>query len=182
MEENSVDRIFYGRVKVAKAASMLYFHTHGITKNLIHYLKYKDQKLIGIFLGDWFGEQLKTQGHLKGIDMVIPVPLHPKKLHKRGYNQVALFAERLAFYLNADYREDVLLKTENTKTQTHKSRWYRQGKQNLFLLKDPEEVAGKNVLLVDDVITTGGTLEACGKALHKAPDLNLFIATMAVVP
>ncbi len=115
--------------------------------------------------------------------MVIPVPLHPKKLRKRGYNQVALFAERLAFHLNADYREDVLLKTENTKTQTHKSRWYRwQGKKDLFLLKNPEELKGKNVLLVDDVITTGGTLEACGKALHQAPELKLFIATMAVVP
>ncbi|WP_317169068.1 ComF family protein [Poritiphilus flavus] len=170
-------------MKVAKAASMLFFHTHGITKNLIHYLKYRNQKLIGIFLGDWFGEQLKNQGQLKGIDMVIPVPLHPKKLRKRGYNQVALFAERLAFHLNAEYEENLLLKTANTKTQTQKSRWYRwQGKQELYQLTDPEILKDKSVLLVDDVITTGGTLEACGKALHKAPGLKLFIATMAVVP
>ncbi|HMB64302.1 MAG TPA: ComF family protein [Eudoraea sp.] len=182
-EENAVDRIFYGRADVKKAAAFLYYSDHGIVKNLIHYLKYRNQEPIGIFLGDWFGEQLKQEGPLQRIDHVIPVPLHHRKLRKRGYNQVAEFGKRLAFHLNTEYLDHILTKTANTKTQTKKSRAYRwQANRDLYTLSDPEAIKNKNILLADDVITTGATIEACTKALQKGTQATVYVAAMAVVP
>ncbi len=183
MDENAVDRVFFGRTAVQKAAAMLFYEREGIVKNLIHALKYKGQKQVGELLGDWFGEELKKGFSHAVFDHVIPVPLHPKKLKKRGYNQVEGFGRKLAHHFGADYRDDLLIKTANTRTQTRKGRLYRwMGNQALFRLRNPSALANKNVLLVDDVITTGGTLEACSEALQKAPNTSVWIATMAVVP
>jgi predicted amidophosphoribosyltransferase len=119
-EENAVDRIFYGRINIKKANSFLFLTDIGILKNLIHYLKYKNHEKIGAFLGDWYGQILKEQDHLAAIDFVIPVPLHRKKLNQRGYNQVALFAKRIAHHIDSNYADKILIKTANTKTQTKK--------------------------------------------------------------
>ena len=182
-EENAVDRIFYGRIKIKKAASLLYFEEEGIVKNLIHYLKYKNQEPIGIFLGDWMGQQLKHDDALYPIDVVIPVPLHRIKLRKRGYNQVARFAQRIAYHLGADYQATALKKNANTKTQTKKNRFYRWSEtKELYTLTNPSDMKHKRILLVDDVVTTGATLEACATALKQAEGTEVFIATMAVVP
>jgi ComF family protein len=182
-EENAVDRIFYGRTDVKKASSFLFYTENGIVQNLIHHLKYRNQPEIGNFLGDWFGLLLAQNGYVEPIDLVIPVPLHPIKLKKRGYNQVTLFAQKLAEHLQTDFNSEILLKTANTKTQTRKSRNLR-GRQrpDLYILSDPSLISGKNVLLVDDVITTGATIEVCARALHKAPNVKIYVATMAVVP
>jgi len=182
-EENAVDRIFYGRIPVEKAAAMLYYRETGIVKNLIHYLKYKSQEPIGIFLGDWFGQLLNAETALDCIDMVVPVPLHKTKLRKRGYNQVAGFAKRIAYHLNTEYEDSVLIKTANTKTQTNKNRFYRwSGNKALYTLSDPNRIRNKSVLLVDDVITTGATIEACARALQQNTNAVIYVATMAVVP
>ncbi|NJB71228.1 ComF family protein [Saonia flava] len=182
-EENPVDRIFYGRVNIKKVNSFLFFTKNGIIKNIIHHLKYKNQEEIGSFFGDWFGQIIKKEGFSAYIDVIIPVPLHKKRLKKRGYNQVALFGKQLAHHLNADYMDNVLIKTANTKTQTKKGRIYRwQQNQNLFELTNSSFLKNKNVLLVDDVITTGATIEACANALHRAENVNIYVATMAVVP
>ncbi|MGB5821836.1 MAG: ComF family protein [Saonia sp.] len=183
IDENPVDHIFYGRVAIKKANSFLFYIENGIVQRIIHHLKYKNQQEIGSFLGDWYGQVLKEENTLGHIDLIIPVPLHKKKLKKRGYNQVARFGERLADHLNAIYTEGILVKTKNTRTQTRKNRIYRwQGDQDLYILSDPLFLKHKNVLLVDDVITTGATLEACAKVLQKAEGVNIYIATMAVVP
>ncbi len=182
-EINPVDRIFYGRINIFKASSFLFFTDKGIVKNLVHYLKYKNQEQIGDFLGQWYGQIIKDNNYLKDIDYVIPVPLHPKKRRKRGYNQVSLFAKTIAQHLNAHYLEDLLIKTANTKTQTKKTRLLRwQNKQALYILTDIDFLKDKNVLLLDDVITTGATMEACATALAKAPGIKLYIASMAIVP
>jgi ComF family protein len=181
--DNAVDRIFFGRTVIQKAAAMLFYDKEGIVKNLIHALKYKGQEQVGDFLGDWFGEMLATGESAPTFDYVIPVPLHPKKMRKRGYNQVAGFGRKLAFHFKAEYRDDLLIKTANTRTQTRKSRLYRwMGNQALYKLTDHSALQYKHILLVDDVITTGGTLEACSEALQKAANSSVSIATMAVVP
>jgi ComF family protein len=180
---NPVDRIFYGRINIIKASSFLFFTEKGIVKSIIHYLKYKNQEQIGAFLGNWYGHILKQNNFLNNIDYVVPVPLHRKKLKRRGYNQVSLFAKSIAEYIGAQYHEGVLIKTANTKTQTKKSRILRwQNKQALYVLTDYEIFKGKNVLLVDDVITTGATMEVCATALSATEGINIYVASMAIVP
>jgi ComF family protein len=183
-EENSVDRIFYGRIHIKKAASFLFYTEVGIVKNLIHNLKYKNQEELGTLLGNWYGHLLKENGNLQDcIDYIIPVPLHKKKLRKRGYNQVSAFAQCLANHLQGTYLDNVLIKTANTKTQTKKnriSRWFEN--RSLYELTDAKILTGKNVLLVDDVITTGATMEICAQALSHVPGISIYITSMAVVP
>lgn len=181
--ENPVDRIFYGRINITKASSFLFFTEKGIVKNLIHYLKYKNQEQIGSFLGNWYGQLIKENNFLNDLDYVIPVPLHPTKLKKRGYNQVTLFAKAIAGHLNAQYMDHILIKTANTKTQTKKTRLLRwQNQQELYVLTDTNMLINKKVLLLDDVITTGATMEVCAAALSKTSGINLYLASMAVVP
>ena len=181
-DENPIDRIFYGRINIKKANSFLFFTNIGIVKNLIHHLKYKNQEQIGAFLGDWFGHILKENNHLKNIDYVIPVPLHKKKLKKRGYNQTALFAQKLAYYLDSTYNEELLVKTANTKTQTKKSRLGRwQDNRLLYEVTNEKLLENKRILLVDDVITTGATMELCATVIKKIPGTIVFLASMAIV-
>lgn len=181
--ENPVDRIFYGRINIIKASAFLFFTEKGIVKNLIHYLKYRNQEQIGSFLGNWYGQSIRENNFLTGLDYVIPVPLHPAKLRKRGYNQVALFAKAIAEHLNAQYLDHILIKTANTKTQTKKTRLLRwQDKQELYVLTDTEILRDRKVLLLDDVITTGATMEICATALSRVPGINLYLASMAIVP
>lgn len=180
--ENPVDRIFYGRVPIQKAASFLVFQETGIVKNLLHYLKYRNQEHIGDLIGDWFGGLMAKSGDLE-VDAVIPVPLHRIKLKKRGYNQVEKFGLKMAKHLKAPYVDDVLIKTENTITQTKKGRGARLERDSrLFALQNWRSLEGKRLLLVDDVITTGATIEACAHALLEIPQVQLFVATMASVP
>ncbi|WP_235855773.1 ComF family protein [Flagellimonas aequoris] len=183
LEENAVDRIFYGRIPIKKAASFTFFSKNGLIKNLLHWLKYKNQEQIGGFLGDWCGAQLKNDLGLDNIEVVIPVPLHPKKLKKRGYNQVALFAQKIAENIHAEYRDDVLLKVINTKTQTKKDRQLRwETSKEAFVLNPKAEINFRHVLLVDDVITTGATIEICTRTLLEQHNLEISVLSMAMVP
>lgn len=182
-EENSVDRIFYGRVRIEKAASFLFYGEKGIVKNLIHYLKYRNQPEIGSFLGHWWGSELRAAGFGDGIAFIIPVPLHPSKIRQRGYNQVSRFAEALAEEIHVPCLENVLIKKGRSRSQTRKNRWQRwQSTASLYELANPRQLMGKKVLLVDDVITTGATMEACAQALLTAEGCRVYLGSMAVVP
>jgi len=178
---NFVVNLFYGRAKVEFGTALLRFEKKGIVQQLIHQLKYKEQEQIGTLLGEWLGAELRKNENYKTIDIVIPVPLHKKKLRSRGYNQVAKFGQAIAAALNAKYIDTVLIKETNTTSQVSKKRFARwDGENDLFTIKNEEKIKGKNILLVDDIITTGATLEACMQELNKANNIKISIATMAI--
>lgn len=179
--DNPVEKIFYGRIPVKNATALLLFEKKGMVQKLIHNLKYRGHREIGNFLGAWLGAELKEIPAWKEVDLVIPVPLHKQKLRKRGFNQVTDFGLELAEALNAQYREDILLKVTATQTQTIKKRFARWGSiDETFILQNLDSLKDVHILLVDDLVTTGATLEACAQKLLQIPGAKLSIATMAV--
>ena len=179
---NTVEKVLYGRAKVVHATALLRFEKKGIVQQLIHNLKYRGYEEIGVFFGEWLGNELKDMDAYKEIDVVIPVPLHKKKLKKRGYNQVAKFGQELAKALQVDYNDKSLIKVTNTKSQVSKKRFARwQNNQELFAVENLEQIENKHILLVDDIITTGATLESCIQVLNKAKNVKISVATMAIV-
>lgn len=179
--DQTVLKVFYGRATVENATSLLRFDKKSIAQHLIHQLKYKGHEEIGGLLGDWLGNELKTCEGYNKIDIVIPVPLHDKKLKTRGYNQVAKFAQQIAKSLNVQYVDDALLKVTNTTSQVNKKRFARWNhNEELFTLKNSKAIEGKHILLVDDIITTGATLEACTQVLNQSKNIKISIASMAI--
>lgn len=178
---NTVEQMFWGRVELEAATSYLYFKKGNRTRKIMHRIKYKGEKELAQHIGKMMGEELKRSEKFKLIEGIIPIPLHKKKQRKRGFNQSEWFAKGLAEKLDVEVITDVLLKTSETKSQTKKNRWQRwlnMGEQ--FVVKQPETIVNKHILLVDDIVTTGATLEACAIALKGATDCKISIATMAI--
>lgn len=179
--ENPVKKVFYGRAEIENATSLLIFNKKGAVQKLIHQLKYKGQKEIGPYLGKWLGREISQSQNFENVEAVIPVPLHKKKLKSRGFNQVEGFGKEIAIELNIPYLDDVLLKTSLSSSQTLKGRLARWGEiEETFVLSNPATITGKHILLVDDLITTGATLEACAHVLQQAKNVRISIATMAI--
>ncbi len=177
---NLVEKSFYGRSRIENATALFYFLKKGKTQQLIHELKYNKQQQVGYFAGDWLGSELVESKRFDNIDYVIPVPLHPKKLKSRGYNQVTTFGESLAKQLNTQYNDTILIKVSSTKTQTKKLRLDRwKNVQELFVIKNDDTLKNKHILLIDDIITTGATLESCCNAFAKIEGLKISIACIA---
>jgi ComF family protein len=177
---DGMKRIFYGRVPVENATALFRFEKEGITQRLIHSLKYRRQEEISRFLGEWLGAELAENENYANIDMVIPVPIHKKKLRKRGYNQVTGFGEQIARALNVEFREDLLLKITKTRSQVLKKRLTRFQSEQIFSLEGANLVKDKHILLVDDIVTTGATLENCAGQLLDGTNARLSLATMAI--
>jgi len=179
-EDNLVEKSFYGRIPVENATALFYFLKKGKVQQLIHQLKYNKQQQVGTFIGNWLGAEMAESNRFKKLDCIIPVPLHQKKIKLRGYNQVTAFGESLAKKLTIKYDETILVKVSSTKTQTKKIRFDRwKDVQELFKVQHNSSLVNKHVLLIDDIITTGATLEACCKALSKIEGLKISIACMA---
>lgn len=179
--DNPVERIFWGRANVSAATAFLRMPRHGLVHHMVHELKYNDNQSIGIILGRLLGEELRESERLSAIDMVIPVPLHPGKLKRRGYNQCDLLADGVAESMGIYAGKDNLIRTRHNASQTRKSRYERwKNSESLFALRDVESLAGTNVLLIDDVITTGATIEACLEELHRVPRIRLHVAALAL--
>ena len=177
---NKITDSFYGKIPVEKAMALLIFRTNSKTKQLIHELKYKGNQEIGMYLGNWLGEILKENNEFSNVDFIIPVPLHKKKLKERGYNQLTKFGKKLSAILNIPLVENKLIKTEATKTQTFKTRFERfNDSKTKFNLKDTLFFENKHVLLIDDVITTGATIESCANELLKTRNIKISVLAMA---
>ena len=180
--ENEAFRKFYGKIPVVFVATVAYYHKTGIVQKMIHGLKYKDHQAVGTVFGDWFAEDLKTLSVVESIDEIIPVPLHPKKLKQRGYNQVTTFGMSLSENLQIQYNPMLLKRNFYSKTQTKKDLLKRTevNDQVVFEAVYTEKDQDKHFLLIDDVITTGSTLEACSRALLKIPGAKISIVCMAM--
>jgi ComF family protein len=178
---NRIERLFWGRIEVEMATAFLFMPRRGITHHLIHELKYKGNKQIGDLLGQLFGEDLRRSQQMSDFDLILPVPLHPRKLYERGYNQCDAIGSGLMKSTGIPFSADHLIRGTFSGSQTRKSRIERwQNTDSIFRINDAADLTGLHILLIDDVITTGSTLEACCIALKEAADLQISIAALAL--
>ncbi|MDH4058096.1 MAG: ComF family protein [Cyclobacteriaceae bacterium] len=169
-----------GRIQLKYALAFLRFRKTGVVQHLLHQLKYNNHPEIGVRLGKLYAKELVESGFDIAFDMIIPIPLHRSRKRRRGYNQSEKFAEGLSEFLQIPWDEEIVERRIKTTTQTHKSKIERwENVKDVFFIKYPERIFGKRILLVDDVITTGATLEACGHQLLKHGCLELSIACIA---
>ncbi len=177
--DNPVMETFWGRLKIESASSFLYYSKAGKVQNLIHSFKYRGKYEIGMMLGEMFAADLKTSPYFNNINTIIPVPLHWTKLKTRGFNQSEVIARGMAKQMNAQIENDVLIRRFATDTQTKKSRLKRvENVQGKFGIQNPEKIAGKHVLLIDDIITTGSTIEECANILLSVDETKVSIASI----
>lgn len=179
--DNETELRFAGRIPFMHATSFGYFTDEGLLQHLMHRLKYQNRKDIGIYLGNLLGRSLMESEWMQDIDAIVPVPLHHKKEAKRGYNQSALIAQGIASATNKPVRTNLLLRTRNTESQTNKTRVERiDNMQGAFRIAENQIDASQHILLCDDVLTTGATLEACALALMAEKSIKISIATIGI--
>jgi ComF family protein len=179
--ENEVARIFWGRIPVENATSFMYFTQNSRFRQILHEIKYHNQQKLGFQFGRMFGLELKNTS-FAGADMIHPVPLHSSKLRKRGYNQSELIANGIGDALNIPVFSDCITRIIPTLTQTNKSRYERwENVKGTFRITKEHLLRQKHVLLIDDVITTGATIEACAEALLGVEGVKVSIASLACV-
>lgn len=178
--DNPVQKLFWGRVNIHSATAMYLFNKGSQVQGLIHQLKYRGKKEIGVSLGKYYGRELKNAQLFSSADMVIAVPLHSKKLKKRGYNQSEAFAAGLAESMELENGSPVMIRTNESETQTRKSRFERwKNVEEIFKVTLPEKIEGKHIILADDVVTTGATLEACAGKILEVPGTKVSVVTIS---
>jgi ComF family protein len=177
---NPVEQVFYGRIPVANAAAGYFFTKDSLLQNLIAQLKYRGNKQIGLYLGQLLGNLLIKSDRFKQVDALVPLPLNPRREKNRGYNQATMLCNGISSVWKKPVIEKAVVRRVYTETQTHKgriSRW--ENMDGIFEVINPSALENKHILLVDDVVTTGATLEACGSEILKVNDTTLSIATLA---
>jgi ComF family protein len=176
---NPIEKIFWGRLPLVSATAQYYFTKESLMQHLMHELKYRGNKELGLQMGRLIGNDLQQTHRFCHVDALIPLPLFPAKEKRRGYNQATILCEGIAQVLNVEVLKDVVVRTKHTETQTKKGRMERwQNMDGKFELLNPQRIQDKHVLLVDDVVTTGATLEACGHELIAVNNTRLSIATL----
>lgn len=180
-KENSVEQRFWGKVPIEKATSYFFFQKGSKFQHLLHELKYKNNKEIGEYLGKYSASELINHSFLQNIDLIVPVPLHPKREAKRGYNQSEWICKGISEITQKPMSARNLIRNRENTTQTKKSVFERyENTQGIFEVKNPAEFADKHILLVDDVLTTGSTIEACMQELQKVENVKISVFTLAV--
>lgn len=180
LENNPVEQTFIARINIARATSVFYFTKESLLQHLLIQLKYKQHPSVGIFLGKKLGNALVNSLRFNNIDCMIPLPLSKEKLKSRGYNQAELICKGIQEKWNIPIQENLVIRGIDTHSQTKENRVNRwQNMKGVFFVPHPATLLNKNILLVDDVITTGATLEACGQAILDAGAASISIATVA---
>jgi ComF family protein len=178
--DNPIGVRFWGKVPVSMVFSFLKFNKGNITQRVLYQIKYRSRTDAAVYLGHLLGQDLKQHFDVVPWDVVVPVPLHWKKLKKRGYNQSALFSEGISLALDIKHEKDALARVVHNATQTNKSRQARwENVKDIFQVTNTMDIKDKHVLLVDDVVTTGATLEVCAVQLLKAGASQVSIAAIA---
>jgi ComF family protein len=179
-EDNPIIRHFWGKVNIASAASCYFFNKGQKVQKLIHNLKYKGQKQIGLKVGELYGHELAKSPLFNSADIILPVPLHKSRLRSRGYNQSDFFAKGLSSAMKIPADTALMVRNKKTETQTRKNRFSRwENVSEVFSVTSESNIAGKHLLLVDDVITTGSTLTACAEVLLKNKNTKVSVASIA---
>jgi ComF family protein len=179
--DNALEQLFWGRCMVERGAAFSVYNRGSRIRKLIHLMKYKGQKDIGYALGRLYGNYLNGTSFMEGIDMFIPVPLHPSRLKQRGYNQSEYIAMGLSSVIGVPVVDTALKRAAKSATQTHRGRYERwKNVDGRFVVSDQKIIEGKHLMLVDDVVTTGSTLEACVDALQRFPGVRVSVVTLAI--
>lgn len=179
--DNPMEQLFYGRVRIERAAAFFEFRKGSQYQQILHQLKYKGKKELGDLMGNLFGADLAGSDFIGEIDLICPVPLHPKKERKRGYNQSFHLAKGLSGVLNIPVDAQTLRRKIHTATQTKRSRYERwENVEGIFEVTNPALFEGKHLLLVDDVVTTGSTLEACVQSILSCCSAKVSLAALAI--
>ena len=178
--DNPLAQSFWGQIDFHAVTSEFFFSKTGKVQRLLHQLKYKGDKEAGFFLGQQIGESIKDVELFRDIDCLVPIPLHPKKEHLRGYNQSHIIAQGIEEKMKIPIVKDCLFRKVFTSTQTKKSREERwENVKDIFDVKDKRRLENKHILLIDDVLTTGATLMAAGKTLSQIKNIKMSVATAA---
>jgi len=177
--QNPVDRLFWGRLPLLQATAQFYFTKESLIQSLMHRVKYHGGQELARYLGSLMGQKLAAAARFENIDALVPLPLHPARERQRGYNQATLLCKGIADSWNKPVWTEAIIRHSATETQTRKSRIARwQNMEGRFSLPEPDSLRNRHLLLVDDVVTTGATLEACGRVLLTVPGVQLSIATL----
>lgn len=179
--DNLVERHFIGRIPLQSATTLLVFRPENIAQHIIHDIKYYGNRKLAIQMGRILGAEINASGRFSDVDGIIPVPLHRRRMRQRGYNQSELISIGISETFGRPVVSDQMIRTRHTQTQTHKNRSSRiENMEDVFQVKSPEKLKGRHLLLVDDVITSGATIESCWRALSTIPDIKVSIASLSM--
>ncbi len=181
--DNLMAQVYWGRVRsVERAAAFIYHYSHATSAHPLYQLKYLSRPEIGVYLGQLFGREMMASEFTKGIDLIVPMPLAPRRLRERGYNQSLMLARGLSAATGIDIDDTSVVRTQFEESQTKNDRWRRYDNvKNVFEVQRVDRLTGKHILLVDDVVTTGATSCACAHAMEQAHPAGISFASLAFV-
>lgn len=180
-KDNPVERLFWGKMPLERATSYFFYHKGSDFRRILHQLKYGSRKDLGVVMGRFMAAELVSTDFFRDIDLILPVPLHPRKQKLRGYNQSECIARGISVVTGIPIDTTSVVRNKHTDTQTHKSVYQRwENVDGIFCLNNSKFFAGKHILIIDDVLTTGATITACADAFSKVKGIRISVLTLAV--